>query len=81
MKKWQIHEAKAKLTQLVNEAKLAPQIISRHGVDETIILNIETYKKLVSADDNLVSFFKNSPLYGLKVDIIRDKSNMRDVDL
>ena len=41
---WQLQEAKAKFTQLMNEAKLEPQIISRHGVRETVMISIEKFE-------------------------------------
>ena len=81
MKTWQFQEAKAKLTQLINEAKLEPQIISRYGVEETIVLNIEKYKEMVSKNENITSFFRQSPLHNLELEISRDKSNMRQIDL
>jgi prevent-host-death family protein len=78
---WPLHEAKAKLTQLLNEAKSEPQIISRHGVNEMIVLSLEQYESLLGQKDNIVSFFKNSPLYGVELDLTRDKSGSREVDL
>jgi hypothetical protein len=81
MKTWQFQEAKAKLTRLINEAKFEPQIISRHGVDETVVLNIEKYKELIGKDEDLVSFFRKSPLYNLELEFERDRSKMRKVDL
>jgi antitoxin Phd len=78
---WQFHEAKAKLTQLFNEAKVEPQIVSRHGVNEMIVLSLEQYEKLLGKKENIVSFFQKSPLYGLDLDLERDKSGSREVDL
>lgn len=78
---WQLQEAKAKLTALVNESKQEPQIISRRGVYEVVVISMEKYKKLTGQDENIVSFLQNSPLYGLELDLKRDKSPMRDVDL
>ena len=80
---WQLQEAKAKLTQLMNEAKQEPQIISRHGVNETVVMSMKQYEKLTSKGDDIVSFFKHSPLYGLNLEdeIKRDRSSHREIDL
>lgn len=78
---WQIQEAKAKLTKLLKEAKKKPQIISRRGVEETVIISIEKYKELIGEQKSIVSFFKKSPLYGVDLTIERDRSFMRDLDL
>lgn len=78
---WQLHEAKAKLTQLVNEAKFEPQIISRHGIEETVVMSISMYKQLTEKKEDLVSFFRNSPLMDSDIKIERDKSSIREVNL
>ncbi len=78
---WQLQEAKAKLTALVNESKQGPQIISRHGEYEAVVISMEKYRELTGQNENIVSFLRNSPLYGLALNIKRDKSSMRDVDL
>lgn len=80
MHTWQLQEAKAKLTELINCSKKTPQIISRRGVDEVVVLDIQKYRELTGENENIVSFFRNSPLQGLELDLERDKSPMRDED-
>ena len=78
---WQLQEAKAKFTQLMNEAKLEPQIISRHGVRETVMISIEKFEELLKPHNDVVSFFQKSPLYNAELDLKRDKSLSRDIEL
>ena len=78
---WQLQEAKAKLTQLIKEAHFEPQIISRRGVNETVVISMDKYKELVGKKQDIVSFFRRSPLYDIDLDIRRDTSAIRDVDL
>ena len=78
---WQLQEAKAKLTELVNESKHEPQIISRRGVNEAVVISMEKYREFTGQNTNLFTFLQNSPLYGLELDFERDKSPMRDIDL
>ena len=78
---WQLHEAKAKLTQLMNEAKHEPQIISRHGVSENVVISLAKYRELCRVQEDIVSFFKNSPLNGVDIDLNRDSALIREVDL
>lgn len=78
---WQLQEAKAKFTQLMNEAKLEPQIISRHGVRETVMISIEKFEELLKPHNDAVSFFQKSPLYNAELDSTRDKSLSRDIQL
>jgi prevent-host-death family protein len=46
---WQLQEARAKLTQIINEAKLVPQIISRHGINEMVVIDIKKYEQLIGS--------------------------------
>ena len=78
---WQLQQAKAKLTSLIKEAQLEPQCISRHGVNETVVISMEKYNELVGNKENIVSFFRNSPLYDIDLDVKRDQSNIREIDL
>jgi prevent-host-death family protein len=81
MKTWQLGQAKAQLTQLIKEAKSEPQIISRHGVNEIVVLDLKKYQELVSKNENIMSFFHNSPLCDVDIELDRNKTNMRKIDL
>ena len=81
MQVWQLQEAKAKLTKLINDTKREPQIISRHGVSEVIVMNINKYAELCKTKESIVSFFRKSPLNGMDIEFERDQSRMREVDL
>ena len=81
MKVWQVHEAKAKLTEVMNKAKNDPQIISRCGINEIVVININKYQELCKTKENIISFFKNSPLNEIEVEFSREKSKMREVEL
>ncbi len=78
---WQLQEAKAKLTQLINRSKSEPQIISRHGVNESVVISMDQYLELCGAKENITTYFKNSPLYGIDIALERDQSSFRDTDL
>ena len=78
---WQIQEAKAQFTALIREAKQEPQIISRHGVSEIVVISLDKYEELIGRKDDLVSFLRKSPLNGVDLIIERDKSTERETDL
>lgn len=77
---WQLQEAKAKLTQLINESKTEPQVISRRGFPESVVISMDKYRELCGLKENIVTYFQSSPLFGLELDLKRDKSEFRDVD-
>jgi len=79
---WQLQEAKNKFSSLVEKARrLGPQIVTKHGEDVVVVLDIGEYKKMVKPKNNLVDFFKKSPLKNMKLEIDRSKELAREVEL
>lgn len=82
MKTWQLQSAKARLSQLIQNAlMLGPQQISIRGVTKVVILKKEEYDRLTKKQVPFVEFIAKSPLAGLKINLKRDKSLTRDIDL
>ena len=78
-RKWQIQEAKNKLSEVVDAALVdGPQVITRRGRATAILLSYEDYRKLVVSQQKLSDFFRESPLAGLELDVTRDPSPLRD---
>ena len=81
-KKWQLQEAKNKFSELVRMAtEEGPQIVTKHGKESVVVVSSEEYRKLEQPKTKLVDFFQQSPLKGLQIDIERDKSPSRQVEL
>ena len=79
---WQLQEAKNKFSNLVDKARHdGPQVVTKHGKESVVIIAIEDYQKLNKPTSNLISFFKKSPLSDLNLDLTRDKSSSRDIEL
>ncbi len=79
---WQLQEAKNKFSNLVDKAHHdGPQFVTKHGKKSVVILAIEDYQKLSRPKSDLLSFFKNSPISGINLDLARDKSPSRDIEL
>lgn len=83
MQTWQLQEAKAKFSALMRAAKKAPQMITVRGEEEAVLLSREEYNRIAGGGRKmtLTEFFRNSPLYGLELDLERDKSPPRDINL
>lgn len=76
---WQIQEAKNKLSEVVEEAvHHGPQIITKRGVEVAVMLSYPEYRKMISSQKKLSDFFRESPLVGVDLDLIRDKSGTRE---
>ena len=79
-KKWQLQEAKNKLSELIQLTHTeGAQWITRHGKDEAVVLSYEDYKKMVAAKGSIKDFFQSSPLYGLELDLDRTISSGRNI--
>jgi prevent-host-death family protein len=82
MKKWQMQEAKAKLSKVIQKAiNDGPQEISIRGKPAAIILSIKQYANLTSPKSSFVNFLRNSPLVGLELGLVRDDSPCREIEL
>ncbi len=82
MKKWQLQDAKNRFSQVAEEAASdGPQVVTKHGKDAVVILSMEEYQQLKKPKESLVKFLQGSPLKGVKLDIDRERSEGRAVDL
>ncbi len=79
---WQLHEAKNRFSELVNRVlDEGPQVVTRRGEEVVVVLSKYDYSRLQQSQSSLLEFFRKSPLVGAEVDLARDLSRPRDVDL
>jgi len=82
VKTWQLQDAKAHLSELVKKASSgAPQEITLRGKPTVVVLSTQQYKKLKKPKQKLTSFLRQSPLAGVDLELERDNSFMRDIEL
>jgi prevent-host-death family protein len=81
-RRWQLQEAKARLSELVDSVQReGPQEITRRGEPSAVLVSHKEYQRLVERKQRFVEFIRRSPLAGLELELSRDKSPTRDVDL
>jgi antitoxin Phd len=79
---WQLQEAKARLSELVQLAlRKGPQGISVRGKEEVIIISKKQYEKVMGVKPDFLTFLSHSPLQGLLLHTERDPSPSREIDL
>lgn len=79
---WQLQEAKKHFTEVIEKAvHEGPQVITRRGVDTVMIISIQEYQNVTAPQTRLTEFFRNSPLYGVSLDLERNKDTAREVEL
>ena len=79
---WQLQEAKSRLSQVIDEACTSgPQIITVRGRAKAVILSAEEFGRLTPLSTTLSKFFRQSPLFGLDLDLERASDTGRDITL
>jgi antitoxin Phd len=79
---WQLQQAKAQLSEVVKMAlEKEPQQITLHGKPAVVVLAQVEYDRLTKSRGNLVSLMRHSPFVGENLDLERDPSLTRDIDL
>ena len=79
---WKLQDAKAKFSQLVNNAlKIGPQYISRWGKKTVVVISAEEYENLVSPKMPLKDFLLDCPKIESNFDLDRKKDMPRSIDL
>ena len=82
MGKWQLQEAKARLSEVIKRAaKEGPQKITVHGEPTAVVISNEEYERLKHPKESFVKFMRSSPLYGLELNLRRDQTLTRDVEV
>ena len=81
-RKWQLQEAKNRLSRLVEQAtEEGPQTITLRGKPAAVVLSVNDFEKLTRPSQSLCEFFRRSPLQGVDLDLKRSKESARKVDL
>jgi len=79
MARWQVQEAKMRLSQMIDEAQSkGPQMITRHGVDRAVVLSIDDFRSLSAHRPDLREYLLGGP----KVDefeVDRDRDTGREI--
>jgi prevent-host-death family protein len=77
---WQIQEAKAKFSELVQKAiDEGPQTVTRRGKDIVVVLSAEQFDLMKKRQIDLKDLLQSAPWHELEIE--RDKSPPRDVEL
>ena len=82
MAKWQLQEAKARLSEVIKRAaKEGPQKITVHGEPTAVVISNEEYERLKHPKGSFVKFMRSSPLYGLEFKLRREQTLTRNVEV
>jgi prevent-host-death family protein len=81
MARWQIQEAKMRLSQVLEEAQTkGPQTITRHGIDRAVVLSIDDFRSLSAHKPDLREYLLGGPKVD-DFDIESDRDTGREIAL
>jgi prevent-host-death family protein len=78
---WTVAGAKAKLSEVMERAQLAPQTITRNGRPSVVVVSAEEWQKKTARRGSLAEFLLASPLRGADLDLERQNDEPRDLSL
>lgn len=78
---WSVAEAKARFSEVLEQARVAPQTITRNGTRTAVVVSVEEWERRKSRTGNLADFLAASPLRGSGLRSDRVKDRPRDTDL
>ena len=81
MPAWTVAEAKAKFSQVIEQARTGPQTITRNGRPAAVVVSAEEWERRTSRTGTLADFPAASPLRGSALQIERSKDRPRDIEL
>lgn len=82
MTTWQVHEAKARFSQLLRDAtNEGPQVVTKHGRPAAVVMSVEEYRRHEAQQRSLAEVIRSSPLAGVAIDVERSRAGPREVDL
>lgn len=79
---WQIQQAKARLSELIHKATTeGPQNITVRGHTTAVVLSKKEYDRLRRPKPSFVEFMRSSPLVGVGLELEREQTSTRKVDI
>jgi prevent-host-death family protein len=82
MQRWQLQEAKAKLSELVKQTTFAPQSITLRGEPVAVVISIAKYKQLTKPKKSLYDMLRSAPESLADLDLpSRKDTRFRKVEL
>lgn len=85
MARWKLEDAKNQFSKLVRAARRQPQVVTRHGRDEVVVLSVKKYRELAGRELNVVDVVSGSPLADAlasgELELRRLRDLPRDIEL
>ncbi len=79
---WQLQDAKSKFSEVIDRALAnGVQVVTRRGKKTVVVMPFDEYERLTKRSGNLAQYLLDSPLAGSGLEIGRDKSLPRKIEM
>lgn len=75
---WTLANAKARLSEVIDRAQAGPQVITRHGKPNAVVVSVEEWARKTARKGTLAEFLLVSPLRGADLELDRLDDAPRD---
>ena len=77
---WQVQEAKQRLSELLRAAEDGPQVISRHGQDVAVVVDIARWRRMTGVEVELADYLRHGPVVD-DLDVERANDGPREAEV
>jgi prevent-host-death family protein len=78
---WQVQEAKQRFSEVLRAAEEEPQIVTRHGHEIAVIIDIAEYHRLRGEAMSFMEFLSAPPYFDVDLEIERRLDPPLEIDL
>lgn len=75
---WTLANAKARLSEVIDRAQAGPQVITRHGKPNAVVVSADEWARKTARNGTLAEFLLGSPLRGANLELERVQNAPRD---
>jgi prevent-host-death family protein len=79
--RWQVQEAKQRFSEVLRAAEEEPQIVTRHGHEIAVIIDIDQFHRLQGEPMSFMEFLAAPPYFDVDLEIERSRDLPREIDL
>jgi prevent-host-death family protein len=79
--RWQVQEAKQRFSEVLRAAESEPQIVTKHGEEIAVVLDIAEYRRLRGERIGFMEFLRAEPFIDGDLPIERSGEMPREIDL
>ena len=79
-KQWNLQDAKARLSELVDRAQIGDaQVILRRGKPAAVLVSYDSFASADPPEQSILSFFEGSPVRDVDFDVPRPAESLREI--